>query len=66
MTIFYFLRVDRIKFKLVLAEQLAHDWFMHQIFFSKNCTNTETYSFADIYAIRILDEGNNNSLPALL
>ena len=33
--------------------------------FSKNCTNTETHTFADIYAIRILDKGNNHSLPAL-
>ena len=33
-------------------------------YFSKNCTNTETYSFADIYAIRSSDEGNKNSLPA--
>ena len=24
---------------------------MRQIFFSKNCANTETHSFADIYAI---------------
>ena len=32
-------------------------------FFSKNCANTETLSFADIYALRILDEGNNHSLP---
>ena len=39
---------------------------MRQIFFQQNCANTETYSLADIYAIRNLDEGNNNSLPALL
>ena len=38
---------------------------MHQFFFSKNRANTETHSFADIYGIRILEEGNNNSLPAL-
>ena len=31
-------------------------------FFSKNCAITETLSFADIYALRILDEGNNHSL----
>ena len=39
---------------------------MRHISFSKNCANTETHSFADIYAIRILDKGNNHSLPALL
>ena len=40
---------------------------MHHIFFfSKNCASTETGSFADIYAIRILDKGNNHSLPGLL
>ena len=38
---------------------------MRHIFFSENCANTETHSFADIYAIRILDEGNNHPLPAL-
>ena len=32
-------------------------------FVGKNCTNTEIYTSADIYAIRNLDEGNNNSLP---
>ena len=39
---------------------------MRHIFFSKNCSNTETYSFADIDAIQILDKGNHHSLPALL
>ena len=39
---------------------------MRHIFFSKNCANTETDSFFDIYAIQILDNGNNHSLPALL
>ena len=35
---------------------------MRHIFFSKNCNN----SFADIYVIQVLDEGNNHSLSALL
>ena len=35
-------------------------------FFGKNCANTETHSFADMYAIRISDEGNNHSSPALV
>ena len=40
---------------------------MHHNSFSKNCANTETHSFADIYAIRTLDNGDNHSsLPALL
>ena len=39
---------------------------MRHIFLSKKCANTETHSFADMYAIRILDEGNNYSSPALL
>ena len=39
---------------------------MSQIFLNKNCANTETHSFANIYAIQIFDEGNNHSLPALL
>ena len=38
---------------------------MYHIFFSKNCANTETLSFVDIYAVRILDEEYNHSLPAL-
>ena len=32
---------------------------MHHIFLSKNGADTETHSFADIYAIRIFNEGNN-------
>ena len=36
------------------------------LFFSKNCANTESHSFADIYAVRILDKGNYHSSPALL
>ena len=59
---FDLLYVDRIKFKLALAKQ----WALAIFFFSKNCANTETQSFADIYAIRILDKGNNHSLQALL
>ena len=39
---------------------------MCQYCFSQNCTNTEIYSSDDIYVIRNLDEGNRNSLPALL
>ena len=39
---------------------------MHQIFFSENSTNTETHSSADIYAIRIFDEGNDHTLLSLL
>ena len=39
---------------------------MHQGFFSKNCANTESHSFADIWTTQIFDEGNNNSLLALL
>ena len=39
---------------------------MRHIFLRKNCANTESDSFADIYAIRILSKGNNHSLPALL
>ena len=39
---------------------------MGQIFLSKNCANKEAHSFANTYAIRIFDEGNNHSLPALL
>ena len=39
---------------------------MSQIFLSKNYANTETHSFANIYAIRIFCKGNNHSLPALL
>ena len=38
---------------------------MRQIFFSKNCVNTETHSFADIYEIQIVDKENNHFLPAL-
>ena len=34
---------------------------MRYIFFIKNCANTEPHSFADMYAIWILDEGNNHS-----
>ena len=62
---FDFLYVDRIEFKLVLAGHWARDEYMRQVFFSKNCINTETHPFTDFYAIRILNEGNN-SLPALL
>ena len=58
--------VDRIRFKLVLAEQWAHEWYMRHIFFGKNWANTETHSFADAYVIRILDEGNNHFSAALL
>ena len=36
------------------------------MFLRKNCANTETHSFANIYASQISDEGNNHSLPALL
>ena len=39
---------------------------MRHIFFTKNGASTERHSFADIYVIRILDEVNNHSLPALL
>ena len=39
---------------------------MRQMFFSKNCANRETPSFADIHVIQIFDEGNNHSLPALV
>ena len=39
---------------------------MRQTFFSKNCTNTETHSFADIYATRILDEENDHSFLRLV
>ena len=35
------------------------------MFFSKNCTNTETHLFANIYAIRPFYVENNYSLPAL-
>ena len=38
---------------------------MCQIFLGKNYCNTETKLF-DIYAIRIDDEENNHSFPALL
>ena len=64
MAIFDFLRVDRIKFNLALAGQWAHGYICPNFFFNKNCT--EICSSADIYAIRNLDEGNNNSLSALL
>ena len=33
---------------------------------TKYCTNAETNSFANIYVIPVLDEGNYHSLPALL
>ena len=46
--------------------QWARYYYKRQIFFSKNCANTETHSFDDIHAIRILDSGNNHSLPAVL
>ena len=39
---------------------------MRDIFFSKNYANAQTHSFTDIYAIRILDERNDHSLPALI
>ena len=39
---------------------------MRHISFSKNCANAETHLFADIYAIRILDKGDNHFLQALL
>ena len=39
---------------------------MRHIFSAKNGVSTERHSFADIYAIRILDEGNNHSLPERL
>ena len=32
-------------------------------FFSVKEDHTETHLFADMYAIRILDEGNNHSSP---
>ena len=38
---------------------------MRQTFFSKNCANTETHLFANIYAIRFFYVENNYSLPAL-
>ena len=38
---------------------------MHHTFFSVRETDTETHSFADMYAIRILDEGNHHSSSAL-
>ena len=38
---------------------------MRHILFSKNCSNTETYSFT-IHAIRIFDELNDHSLPVRL
>ena len=66
MTRFDLLQVDRIKFKLVLAEEWARNQYMRHIFFSKNFPNTKTQSFADIYTIRILNKGNNHSSPALL
>ena len=55
-----------MKFKLVIAGQWADDECMSHIIFSKNCANTETYSFADMYATRMLYEGNYHSSPALL
>ena len=39
---------------------------MRQIFLSKNYTYTETRLFADIHAIRILNERKKHSLPAVL
>ena len=63
---FDLLYVDHIKFTLALAGQWARDWYICHIFFSKNCANTETHSFADIYAIQIFDERNNHTLLALL
>ena len=39
---------------------------MRHIFPRKNRANTETQSFANIYAIRILDEGNDHSSLVLL
>ena len=39
---------------------------MSQISLNKKCDNTVTHSFANIYANRISDEGNNHSVPALL
>ena len=39
---------------------------MRLISLSENCANTETHSFADFYAIRILDKGNNHPLATLL
>ena len=38
---------------------------MRQIFLGKNYVNIETHLFA-VYAIRIFDEENNHSFPALL
>ena len=38
---------------------------MPQSFFRKNYANTEIHSFADSYAVRFLEEGNNHSLLAL-
>ena len=60
---FDLLQVNRIKLKLVLAEQWARHKYMRHVFFSKNCANTEPQS---IYAISIFNEGNNHSLPTLL
>ena len=39
---------------------------MNHIVFSKNWANTETHSSVDIYAIQILNEGDNHSSPVLL
>ena len=38
---------------------------MRKKIFSKNYANTETHSFADTYAILILKEVNDYSLPVL-
>ena len=58
--------VDCIKFKLALAGEWTRALHMRQFFFSKNCANTEIHSFVESYATRILEEGNNHFLPALL
>ena len=47
--------------------QIMRSWLIYPAnFFSEICTSAETHSFADIYAIRVYDGGNNHSLPALL
>ena len=58
------LEVDRIKFKFIPDNELVTN-ICANIFFGKNCANTKTHSFAN-YAIRIFDEGNNNSFGVLL
>ena len=40
---------------------------MGHMFFSKNCVNTETHSFADIeFLFKFLDKENNHYSQALL